>query len=486
MTVTYAGQTGLDPAMRDRLYAVLHQAPASRHQTRIHFVGIGGSGLSAMARVLLQQGFAVSGSDRQAGPALLALHAEGAQVLVGHAAANVAGADLVLVSSAIADDNVEVVAARALGLPVVKRGPFLAALLHDTRLAAITGSHGKTTTTAMVATVLTGLGYAPGFIVGSQVRDLGTNAAAGAGEVFVIEADEYDHMFLGLEPQVAVVTNVEWDHPDCYPTPASYAAAFASFVEQIRPAGWLIACADDRGARELAQGRRTRGERVLTYGLAADADMVLRTVHVARSGGYAAQVWQAGRCLGELQLSVPGLHNLRNALGALAAVSCLGVDPVQALPILADFQGVGRRFELKGEIGGVRVYDDYAHHPSEIRATLAAARAQWPAHAIWAVFQPHTFSRTQTLWDDFTRAFDDAGHVLVTPVYAARDTAIPGVTGEALAAALQHPDARAVSSAAEAVGYLLNHLQPGDVLITLGAGDGYLIGEQLLARLQVA
>jgi UDP-N-acetylmuramate--alanine ligase len=332
--------------------------------------------------------------------------------------------------------------------------------------------------------VLTGLGYDPGYIVGSLVRSLGTNAAAGAGEVFVIEADEYDHMFLGLHPQVALVTNVEWDHPDCYPTPDSFAVAFASFVEQIRLAGWLVTCQDDPRARRLAAGYRAQAGAVLTYGLSDGAGVAAQEVRVGRHGGCVAQVWQAGHWLGELQLRIPGVHNLRNALGALGAVSRLGLDPVQALPILADFEGVGRRFEFKGEAGGVQIYDDYAHHPTEIRVTLAAARARWPARTIWAVFQPHTYSRTQALWHEFTQAFGDAQHVLVMPVYAARDAAIPGVTGEALAAALHHGDALCVGDAAALVDYLADHVRPGDVLITLGAGDGYLVGERLLEALR--
>lgn len=484
MTDIRPGEASPVAAASDYLDDILHRAAEVRHQVRIHLVGIGGSGLSAIARVLLQQGYAVSGSDRQPGPVLLALQAEGAQVFVGHAAANVEGADLVLISSAIPDENVEVVAAAALGLPVVKRGPFLGALLRNAELVAVAGTHGKTTTTAMIASMLTGLGYAPGYIVGSHLRGLGTNAAAGAGTVFVIEADEYDHMFLGLHPQVALVTNVEWDHPDCYPTPDSFAAAFARFVEQIRPAGWMVTCLDDPGACRLAEVHRAQGGIVLTYGLSDAADVTARAVQVGRHGGCVAEVWQAGRLLGELQLRVPGLHNLRNALGALGAVSRLGLDPARALPILADFEGVGRRFEFKGEAGGVQVYDDYAHHPTEIRATLAAARMRWPARSIWAAFQPHTYSRTQALWHDFTQAFGDAQHVLVAPVYAARDAAIPGVTGEALAAALRHADARYVGDAAELVSYLANHVQPGDVLITLGAGDGYLIGESLLEALR--
>jgi UDP-N-acetylmuramate--alanine ligase len=484
MTVIRPAQASPVAAASGFLDEILHQTAEARHQVRIHLVGIGGSGLSAIARVLLQLGYAVSGSDRQPGSVLLALQAEGAQVFVGHAAANVVGADLVLISSAIAGDNVEVVTAAALGLPVVKRSTFLGALLRHVELVAVAGTHGKTTTTAMIASVLTGLGYAPGYIVGSQVRGLGTNAAAGAGTVFVIEADEYDHMFLGLHPQVALVTNVEWDHPDCYPTPDSFAAAFASFVEQIRPAGWLVTCLDDPGARRLAEGYQAHAGAVLTYGLSDGAGMAARAVHVGRYGGCVAQVWQAGEWLGELQLRVPGLHNLRNALGVLGVVSRLGLDPVRALPILANFEGVGRRFEFKGGAGGVRVYDDYAHHPTEIRATLAAARARWPARTIWAVFQPHTYSRTQALWHDFAQAFGDAQHVRVMPVYAARDAAIPGVTGEALAAALHHGDAHYVGDAVELVNYLADHVRPGDVLITLGAGDGYLIGERLLEALR--
>ncbi len=465
---------------------VLGGASTQRSSVHIHLVGIGGSGLSAIARVLLQQGYTVSGSDRQASPVLQALQAAGARVAVGHDAANVVDADLVLISSAVASDNEEVVAAAAHGLPIVKRGPFLGTLLRDCELVAVAGTHGKTTTTAMIASALEGLGHQPGYIVGSEVTGLGTNAAAGAGTLFVIEADEYDHMFLGLHPQVALVTNVEWDHPDCYPTPASFDQAFTDFVAQIRPAGWLVACHDDAGAHALAARYRAQGGPVLTYGLASEANIRAEAVHSEPDGGFAATVRMGDEHLGELRLRVPGLHNLRNALGALGAIRQLGIDPALALSQLAGFSGVGRRFERKGEAGGVTVYDDYAHHPTEIRATLAAARARWPAGTIWAVFQPHTYSRTQALWETFTHAFGDAQHVLVLPVYAARDAALPGVTGEALAAALDHPDAHYVPGPSAAVAYLTAYLRPGDVLITLGAGDGYRVGEQLLDALHCA
>lgn len=482
------GDVGVSTADGSVVEAVLHQVlggpSTQRHRVRIHLVGIGGAGLSAIAWVLHEQGYTVSGSDQRAGPATDALMAAGIPVAIGHQAKNVEGADLVLVSSAIAHDNIEVVTAIAHQLPVVKRAPFLGALLDNHTLIAVAGTHGKTTTTGMIASVLEALGHQPGYIVGSQVRALGRSAAAGAGRWFVIEADEYDHMFLGLHPQVAVVTNVEWDHPDCFPTPASFDAAFQAFAAQIRPDGWLVACHDDAGARALADWRRGRGGSVLTYGLDEAADFHADSVQLNEFGGCDAQVSYSGQYLGQLRLHVPGLHNLRNALAAVAAVGQLGIDPTLALPILADYRGAARRFEFKGEAAGVCVYDDYAHHPTEIRTTLAAARAQWPARTVWVVFQPHTYQRTQALWDDFTRAFGDAQHVLVTPIYAARDAAIPGVTGEALAAALVHDDARYVADARTAVMVLTMHLQQGDVLITLGAGDGDRIGEQLLDALR--
>lgn len=458
----------------------LRQSVQERIPLHIHLVGIGGSGLAAIARVLLQRGFRVSGSDRQESTTVADLRSLGAAAFVGHAAAQVAGADLVLVSSAVPPDNPEVTAARAAGIPVVKRQDFLGPLLHEQMLIAVAGTHGKTTTTGMAATILDGAGMQPGFIVGGHVRNLGVNAAAGAGQVFVIEADEYDHMFWGLHPTVAVVTNVEWDHPDCYPTAADFEAAFARFAGQVRPGGWLVACADDPGAQRLAAQQEAGGGQVAHYGLTPGPLLHARQVTFTTGGGSQAEIWQGPDHIGTLSLQVPGAHNVRNALAALAACQRVGVPPAVALAQLAAYQGAGRRFEAKGEIAGLRVFDDYAHHPTEIRATLAAARHLAGRGRVWAFFQPHTYSRTLALWEAFRHAFDAADQVLVADIFAARETDTLGVSGAALAAALDHPSVRYVASLDSAAAILANEMQPGDLLLTLGAGDGYRVGEIVL------
>ncbi len=477
----------------------LDQKARDGRPVHVHLVGIGGSGLSAIACVLLERGFVVSGSDRQEGAALAHLRRLGAAVFIGHDAAHAAGADLVLISSAVMPDNPEVRAAQAAGAPVVKRAPFLEALLRRQRVIAAAGTHGKTTTTGMIASALQGEGLQPGFIVGGLVRTLGVNAAAGAGDLFVIEADEYDRMFWGLHPAAAIVTNVEWDHPDCYATAKAFEAAFEHFVGQIQSDGWLIACGDDPGAQRLAEGQAAAGRRVLRYGLAPDCDLYATEIELTESGGSTAQVWcgpyshsenialfwpegtgEGPGYLGRLRLQVPGAHNVRNALAALAAAQAVGVTPAAALAQLALYRGAGRRFEAVGEAHGVRVYDDYAHHPTEVRATLAAARRLAGRGRIWVFFQPHTFSRTRALWDDFCHAFGDADQVLVGEIYAARETDSLGVSGAALAAALEHPAARFTPTMQAAAEALAQETHPGDLVLTLGAGDGNRVGPLFL------
>lgn len=454
--------------------------PPGKTPPRLHLIGIGGSGLAAIARVLLQRGFRVSGSDRQESATLAELRSLGATAFAGHAPAQVAGADLVLISSAVPADNPEVTAAQAAGVPVVKRQDFLGPLLHEQTLIAVAGTHGKTTTTGMVATILIGAGRQPGFIVGGLVRNLGVNAAAGAGQVFAIEADEYDHMFWGLHPTVAIITNAEWDHPDCYPTAALFAQAFDRFMRQVRPGGWLVACADDPGAQQLAAAYATDGGQVVHYSLTPGSLLHATEVDLLADGGSRAVVWQGAELMGTLRLQVPGMHNVRNALAALAACQCLGVAPAVALAQLAAYRGAGRRFEAKGEVNGIRVFDDYAHHPTEIRATLAAARHLAGVGRVWAFFQPHTYSRTLALWGDFCRAFGDADQVLITDIFAARETDHLGASGAGLAAAIVHPAVRYIAHLEEAANYLAQEMQPGDLLLTLGAGDGYRVGEMVL------
>ncbi len=448
----------------------------------VHLIGIGGIGLSAIARVLRGWGYAVSGSDRLPSPLTAALAAEGVIVHAGHRPENLGDADVVVMSSAIRDDNPELVEARRRGVPVVKREQFLRALTAGKRTIAVAGTHGKTTTSAMVAWILLQEGLDPTFIVGGVMQNLGTNARAGAGPHFVIEADEYDRAFLGLQPQVAVVTALEHDHPDCYPSFALMRAAFVDFARQLAPGGVLLVCGEDAAAQALGQEMRAGEIQVETYGLQADYDWWATGPEAGTQA--ALEVWHDGRHACTCALQVPGRHNVLNALGALAASAAVGVDTGAACGALARFRGTERRFELKGQAAGVTVIDDYAHHPTEIRVTLDAARLKYPGRVLWAVFQPHTYSRTAALFTEFVTAFGESDHVLVMPIYAAREGNAASVSATDLVAAMAHPDARYMPTFEEAVTTLLQEVQSGDLVLTLGAGDSYRIGEQLLAGLR--
>jgi UDP-N-acetylmuramate--alanine ligase len=452
----------------------------------VHFIGIGGTGLSAMALFLLESGVQVSGSDRQLSPLARQVQAAGGQVFVGHQAEQVLGADLVVRSSAIPSSNVEVRAARAAGIPVYKRADFLDELTAGRKTLAVAGSHGKTTTTAMLAWLLSALGQDPSYIIGGVALNLGGNAHAGEGPYFVIEADEYDHMFLGLRPHLAVVTNVEHDHPDCYPTPQDFFQAFLDFVERLEPHGVLLVCSDDPGAERLALLAERMDHTVRRYGLGQAAEYRARNL-IPADGGFRFELEGAFDPAPDspLSLRLPGEHNVRNALGVLAAVQELGLSIDLAATALQEFRGVGRRFELRGEAGGVAVVDDYGHHPTEIEATLAAARSRFPDRPLWAVWQPHTYSRTRTLLERFASAFEGADHVLVTEIYAAREAAPKdGFGGEQAAQALHHPDARFTARLEDARSELLAHLQPGDVLLVFSAGDADQLSGEVLAALQ--
>ena len=451
-----------------------------------HLVGIGGAGLSAIARVLLESGQLVSGSDEQETEFTARLRASGVRIFIGHAAQNIAGAEMVLVSSAVASANPEVVAAVQAGLPVVKRQDFVGGMMAERVGLAIAGTHGKTTTAALTAYLLSRAGQQPSFIVGGLISDLDTNARHGTGLPFVVEADEYDRMFLGLRPTVAVVTNVEHDHPDCYPTFAEMQAAFDEFAALVPAQGVLIVCNDDAGARALAQSARKRGTRVVTYGLQTGADWRAELLQPNSAGGCDFLVSHAGRELGLARTRLAGDHNVCNALAALAAVDYCGVPFATALPALRAFRGVGRRFEVKGEVHGITVVDDYAHHPTEIRATLASARQRFPGRPLWAMFQPHTYSRTRALMANFASSFGDADHVVVSDIYSAREASDAALSSADLIGAMQHADAQYVGGLEAAAHTLAQRMRPGDVLLTLGAGTSHKVGELVLAELRHA
>ena len=453
-----------------------------RSGNHVHLVGIGGIGLSAIARVLHGWGYTVSGSDMQHSALLDQLIAEGITAYASHSAEHVAGAQVVVASSAIPEGNPEIREARQRGIPVVKREQFLSELTEGKRTIAVAGTHGKTTTSAMISWILTQAALEPTFIVGGLLQNLGTNAQAGSGPHFVIEADEYDRAFLGLSPEVAVIASMEHDHPDCYPTLEDMTAAFGEFAGKLLDGGLLIVCGEDTEGRELGERMKVQGHRVVTYGLDAGWDWRAKGVELGNSAAF--EVWRQGKLLGTCALQIPGRHNVLNALAALAASDEVGVEFGLAAAALTRFQGTARRFEVKGQAAGVTVVDDYAHHPTEIEATLAAARLKYPGRPIWAVFQPHTYSRTATLLEDFAAAFGGADRVIVTEIYAAREENTQGVSGKDLVRLMHHPDACYVADLEDAASSVLERVQSGDVVITLGAGDGYLIGEWVLEGLR--
>jgi UDP-N-acetylmuramate--alanine ligase len=457
--------------------------------TNIHFIGVGGIGLSAIAKILLERGYQVSGSDLQSSPLTANLEALGASIHQGHAAENLGPADLVIMSSAIPPENPEVVAARQRGIPVIKRDQMLGRMMEGRYGIAVAGTHGKTTTTAMIAWLLTQAGLAPTFIVGGVVENLGTNAQAGQGEHVVIEADEYDYTFLGLKPRLAVVTVIEMDHPDCFRDLDEVTEAFIKFVRLVPGDGSVVGCGDEDRVRaviqELAESKGKRGRpQVITYGLGAGVDWQAVEVRANGVGGNDFVALRDSQPVGVFGLQLPGLHNVKNALAAIVVADHLGLDLTDVGTALREFRGTQRRFEVKGTADGVIVVDDYAHHPTEIQATLAAARGRYPDGEIWAVFQPHTYSRTKALLAEFAESFGDADHVIVVDIYAAREYDGLGVSAADIVACMTHPDAHHIASLDEAVGYLGQHLKPGDVLITLGAGDGYLVGEKVLTDLE--
>jgi UDP-N-acetylmuramate--alanine ligase len=447
----------------------------------VHFIGIGGSGLSAIARLLAESGWSVSGSDRNETPLAVDLKNLGVRVWIGHAAEHVQGAQIVVRSSAIPDTNPEVQAALSAGIPVLKRADFLGRLMENRLGIAVAGTHGKTTTTAMIAWMLSELGLDPAYIIGGVSLDLERNAHAGKGDMFVIEADEYDRMFLGLSPRIAVVTYLEHDHPDCFPTMSDYREAFRAFIARIQPLGTLITCADNSETAALVAAAPA-GVQTRTYGLRCPADYCAQNLHPNELGGFSFEAWRSGQSLAQVRLKVPGQHNAVNALAALTVAHTLQVDMAAAAAALERFSGTGRRFQLLGQARGITVIDDYAHHPTEIRATLAAARARYPGRRIWAVWQPHTYSRTHSLLSEFCVAFDDADQVLVTEIYAAReDTA--GFSARDVVARMHHHHVRFTPSLEACRGLLLAELRSGDVLLVLSAGDADQISAAVLAHL---
>jgi UDP-N-acetylmuramate--alanine ligase len=448
--------------------------------THIHLIGIGGTGLSAIALVLLESGYQVSGSDRQISPLAQRVKAAGGQVFSGHAREQIRGADLVVRSSAIPDDNPEVQAARQAGIPVLKRSEFLGRLMEGKTAIAVAGTHGKTTTTAMIAWLLTALDQDPSYIIGGVSSNLTSNAHAGQGLAFVIEADEYDRMFLGLTPDLAVVTNIEHDHPDCYPTPDSFFQAFVDFSRCLKEDGTMLACLDDPGAAQLAADASREGRRVCGYGMKspnAAYQAIQPEINVWGGMSFEAICPTGSQ---KVDLLIPGFHNVNNALAALAAIDHLGLPLKEAAQALGQYQGTDRRFDVFAQVSGVTLVDDYAHHPTEIRATLEAARIRYNDRRIWAVWQPHTFSRTRILLKDFAAAFESADRVLITDIFPSRE-ALPedGFSARDVAAVVEHAQARFSGDVDQTAQTLSENLEAGDVVLVMSAGDGDQINPKI-------
>lgn len=454
---------------------------------RIHFVGIGGIGMSGIAEVLLNLGYKVSGSDLKSSPITQRLTSLGAAVFEGHRAENIAGAEVVVTSSAIAEQNPEVAEAHKGHIPVIQRAEMLAELMRLKYGIAVAGMHGKTTTTSMVAAVLAAGGLDPTVVVGGRVDAMGSNARLGKSQYLVAEADESDRSFLKLSPILSVVTNIDREHMDCYRNMRNVKTAFLDFMDRVPFYGMVVVCNDDPLLRKLfPQVRR----RMVTYGTRrgsdfqtklgeakfdSNQDRPLSTFHVA----------YRGKDLGEFQLHVPGVHNVLNATAAIAVGIGLDIDVEQVRSALANFRGVDRRFQLRGRSAGVSVIDDYGHHPTEIRATLAAAR-QYGFRKVHVVFQPHRYSRTQLLIDEFATAFGDADSLFVLDIYAASEQPIEGITGKALAQRISEKGGRTAqyaSSFEEVVGLVKAVAQEGDMVLTLGAGSVSQLGPMVLESL---
>ncbi len=451
---------------------------------RVHFVGIGGAGLSGIARIMLARGIAVSGSDAKESRTIEALRALGATCHVGHDGAHVRDADTVVVSTAVREDNPEVVEAVRQGLRLLPRSAALESVMQGRRVVAVAGTHGKTTTTSLLTVALQHCGADPSFAIGGELNESGANAHDGSGDLFVAEADESDGAFLVYSPYAALVTNVEADHLDNYGTEEAYHAAFTEFLDRIDPAGFLVVCVDDDGAADLAAQARARGLTTVGVGESEAADVRAEAVTFAGSTSRFTVV-DRGRRLGEMSLQIPGRHYVLDALAALAAGLRLGFSFADMKRGLEAFSGTRRRMELKGEVDGIRVYDSYAHHPNEIAGDLQAARSLAGDGRVVVAFQPHLVSRTRIFGAAMGEALGAADSVVVMDVYVAREDPEPGVNGGMVAAHVPLPPEQVLfePSWSQVPSRLVDRARRGDVVLTLGAGDVTLVGPEVLELL---
>ena len=438
------------------------------NNNRIHFIGIGGTGMSGIAKILMNMGYTVSGSDLKVSEALIRLQDAGAQVFIGHHVSNVEGADTVVVSSAIPKSNPEYVKAIESNIPVVHRADMLSLLMSPKKGIAVSGAHGKTTTTSMISLIMEKNGFDPTVIIGGELNDIGGNATLGKGEYLVAEADESDGSFMKLNPYIAVITNIENDHMDYYKDMDTMKKAFKTFAGNVKKDGFIILGNDNKYIREMI---KDIDKEYYTFGMDYPSDFMPKNI---RMDGLITRfdIYFREKLLGEMQLNVPGLHNIFNATAAVAVGNRIGISVEGMIEAIKTFQGVQRRFQVIGDVGGIKVIDDYAHHPTEIRATLRAARSCNP-RKIYAIFQPHRYTRTQLLAKEFGTAFVDADEVIITSIYSAGEKTINGVSSALIIDSVQKNGKKVVfiEKKEDIADYIVNEVIPGDYILTIGAGD---------------
>ena len=450
-------------------------------EKRIHFIGLGGAGMSSIARIMLAKGINISGSDAKDSSVLSGLKTLGAQVFIGHAASNIGDADILVVSSAIDQSNPEIIAANAKALVILTRAQALALLMSESKSVAVAGTHGKTTTTSMLTVALQQAGLDPSFAIGGMINRGGTNAHWGSGEIFIAEADESDGSFLAYKPFGAIVTNIELDHVDNFPDIESVNKIFVDFVNSIQPGGFLVAGIDSPGVAHLLSQIERRDIEIITYGESADYSISHVSLQPTESH---ARITKLGKVLGEISLTIPGNHNVENATAALATAIKLGAPVADLLVGLNKFSGAKRRFENRGTVSGVTVIDDYGHHPTEVRVTLETAKRFAGSGRVIAIFQPHRYSRTAMFVEQFAEVLELADHTYLLEIYAASEAAMPGVSSILIANAMKSESVTFEPSMIDVVAFAVSEAKAGDLIITLGAGDVNLLVPLILQTLE--
>jgi UDP-N-acetylmuramate--alanine ligase len=450
------------------------------NKKKVHFIGIGGAGMSGLADILIDMGYQVSGSDRESSESTNYLKTRGAVIYQGHKADNISGAEMIVFSSAVPQDNPELIRARELHITCIKRAMLLGELMNRKDGIAVAGTHGKTTTTSMIGHMLKYCGLDPTVVVGGKMQNSKTNAQLGKGKFFVTEADEYDRSFLTLFPKLSVINNLEEDHLDIYENLADLKNTFLKFANQTKENGKIIINADSKNLLEIMQLNSARD--VLNFAIETEADIMAENIRF-KDGKTIFDVIVNKKNNGELYLNLPGKHNIYNALAAYAVGYSINLTFEQMQNALAEFKGVHRRFELKGNINGVLFFDDYAHHPTEVREALKAAKSGWKKRVI-VVFQPHLFSRTRDFYKDFAMALENADKVILTPIYPAREQTVPGITSDLIAREMSE-NCISLQNNEMIVDAILRTIQAGDLLITMGAGDIWKYGEKALKKLEL-